>query len=361
METLLFILQIFSIVFLLLGLIWPQRSLFWYKGKRTRIKSTLIYFASSVVFSILFGLYEGAQISNFDKISTFDALDIDSDAPFIIKITEHGFFQTDNIYYKIKGEIVNNTGNTIVSADFSEKTGSVVRSNGLNFSLTTGPFIKINFSDAKFELNTNPNYSIGNYVYENGFDEDVKSKSVLKTISIDQPWENKVSKSFTFYIGNLDKIYSKYSPKTCLLFLPFVAEDPVGYSFSDRLKVFNLHGDWLSFQNSLIEKADSYSIKYDSTENSSNDLIIDSANKLLKYLFYSNGGLRGYFDDGTITGCPKCDLTQENLNSLYSSQVIGTYVIEGDALVSSEGEREYPDTIQDWAMIDFRWIKKIDN
>ncbi|MBK8586838.1 MAG: hypothetical protein IPN88_15995 [Bacteroidetes bacterium] len=61
-------------------------------------------------------------------------------------------------------------------------------------------------------------------------------------------------------------------------------------------------------------------------------MIIDSANKLLKYLFYSNGGLRGYFDDGTITGCPKCDLTQENLNSLYSSQVIGTYVIEGDTL-----------------------------
>ncbi|MBK8586839.1 MAG: hypothetical protein IPN88_16000 [Bacteroidetes bacterium] len=255
METLLFILQIFSIVFLLLGLIWPQRSLFWYKGKRTRIKSTLIYFASSVVFFILFGLYEGAQISNFDKISNFDALEIDSDAPFIIKITEHGFFQTDNIYYKIKGEIVNNTGNTIVSADFSEKTGSVVRSNGLNFSLTTGPFIKINFSDAKFELNTNPYYSIGNYVYENGFDEDVKSNSVLKTISgTDHPWENKVSKSFTFYIGNLDKIYSKYSQKLVCYFFLFVAEDPVGYSFSDRLKVliFTMIG---FFSNSSIEKA----------------------------------------------------------------------------------------------------------
>ena len=78
-------------------------------------------------------------------------------------------------------------------------------------------------------------------------------------------------------------------------------------------------------------------------------------------MFYANGGLRGYFSDGTITSCARCDLTQENVKALYFNQIIARYNIEGDSLVLDDGEKEYPDSIQDWAMIDFNWIKPIED
>lgn len=81
-----------------------------------------------------------------------------------------------------------------------------------------------------------------------------------------------------------------------------------------------------------------------------------SSNRKLRYLFYANGGLRGYFDDGTITACPRCDLLKDNVNDLYSEKPFETYTVEDGFLLIDGEAKEYPDTAQDWAMIDYKWI-----
>lgn len=81
-----------------------------------------------------------------------------------------------------------------------------------------------------------------------------------------------------------------------------------------------------------------------------------TSNKKLRYLFYSNGGLRGYFDDGSITSCPQCDLIKANVNYLFSEDPFETYTIEDGYLLINGVEKEYPDSAQDWAMIDYKWI-----
>lgn len=84
--------------------------------------------------------------------------------------------------------------------------------------------------------------------------------------------------------------------------------------------------------------------------------------KRLRYLYYANGGLVGYFDDGTIVGCPKCDLIDENISVLYTMKPIRKYIVNKDgALLVGEKEIEYPrkhneDNINEWAMIDYKWI-----
>lgn len=80
----------------------------------------------------------------------------------------------------------------------------------------------------------------------------------------------------------------------------------------------------------------------------------------LRYLFYSNGGLIGYFDDGTIAGCPRCDLLKENIQHLYSAKPYSRYTIEGTYLLVNGKDREYPDSDKNdsgegWAMVDYKW------
>lgn len=82
----------------------------------------------------------------------------------------------------------------------------------------------------------------------------------------------------------------------------------------------------------------------------------------LRYLFYANGGLIGYFDDGTVATCPRCDLINENIKSLYSIKPFKKYTVGEDGSLLMDGNiREYP-TIEnengnrEWAMIDYKWI-----
>lgn len=92
--------------------------------------------------------------------------------------------------------------------------------------------------------------------------------------------------------------------------------------------------------------------------------------KRLRYLFFANGGLIGYFDDGTIVGCPRCDLMDENINEMYSMKSIRKYEVRADgSLLVDKREIEYPrkqneEGISEWAMIDYNWIvqpKKLEN
>ncbi len=72
----------------------------------------------------------------------------------------------------------------------------------------------------------------------------------------------------------------------------------------------------------------------------------------LRYLSATNGGLIGYFSDGTIASCPRCDLIKSNVENLSSASVTGTY----DPTKMSK-TMDYH-TESDWAMWDYKWIKQ---
>ena len=56
MEDIFVVLVLISLFLLVIGLINPKASLFWYKKNKNRKISTLIYFSSMIVFFILFGI-----------------------------------------------------------------------------------------------------------------------------------------------------------------------------------------------------------------------------------------------------------------------------------------------------------------
>ncbi|MDU1890619.1 MAG: hypothetical protein E6767_08000 [Dysgonomonas sp.] len=109
----------------------------------------------------------------------------------------------------------------------------------------------------------------------------------------------------------------------------------------------------LSVMNSVIEQEES---------KEKSDVIPMKEGRKLRYLFSSNGGLVGYFDDGTVAACPRCDLLDVNVEALYRSDVWRTYIIESDGALLIDGEmKEYPVIMeergyQEWVMIDYKWI-----
>jgi hypothetical protein len=79
----------------------------------------------------------------------------------------------------------------------------------------------------------------------------------------------------------------------------------------------------------------------------------------LRYLYFANGGLVGYFDDGTISGCPRCDFASQNVKALYTIKPHMKYTIEKGYLLVDGSQREYPkgnpSVGEGWAMIDYKW------
>jgi len=92
------------------------------------------------------------------------------------------------------------------------------------------------------------------------------------------------------------------------------------------------------------------------------DTIPIKEGRKLRYLFFANGGLVGYFDDGSVVGCPRCDLLDVNIESLYEEKPFSTYTVNPDGtLFIDRAEVEYPreageDEMPEWAMIDYKWI-----
>lgn len=64
MEALQHIIALIGLAIMILfiiGLFSPQKSLFWYKGERTRWKSNTVYLSTFVILSLLNGLFESTQ------------------------------------------------------------------------------------------------------------------------------------------------------------------------------------------------------------------------------------------------------------------------------------------------------------
>lgn len=68
----------------------------------------------------------------------------------------------------------------------------------------------------------------------------------------------------------------------------------------------------------------------------------------------------GYFDDGTIAGCPKCDFCRTNIMAMFKARPIGRYIVKNDGcLLVTNSEKRCPEdnknTIGHWALVNYKW------
>ena len=83
----------------------------------------------------------------------------------------------------------------------------------------------------------------------------------------------------------------------------------------------------------------------------------------LKYLFSANGGLIAYFDDGSVAGCPRCDLSTHNVLEMFNSEPHANYKEYPNHLLTKYGDYESEDALfeqgkitQDWVIINYHHI-----
>lgn len=114
----------------------------------------------------------------------------------------------------------------------------------------------------------------------------------------------------------------------------------------------------------LAQKESTYNNQEKKNESLKSSQEVVKQKRKMRFLFYSNGGLVGYFDDGTVSGCPKCNLIEENVKVLYSAKSYETYTVEDDgSLLVGKTKREYPSKkesgLSGWAMIDYVWLVEV--
>lgn len=73
----------------------------------------------------------------------------------------------------------------------------------------------------------------------------------------------------------------------------------------------------------------------------------------LAYLYVANGGLIGYFNDGTVVGCPKCDFCRNNTSSFYKMKVIKHWNLhKPDNFISYHQDNG-------WVLVNYKWYAKV--
>ena len=79
----------------------------------------------------------------------------------------------------------------------------------------------------------------------------------------------------------------------------------------------------------------------------------------LRYLFFANGGMVGYYSDGTVVGCPRCDFNASNVKAMLHEKPYARYTIEpGGVLVIKSNQKETPAPENGWALINYKWYIK---
>ena len=87
---------------------------------------------------------------------------------------------------------------------------------------------------------------------------------------------------------------------------------------------------------------------------------IEGENRKLRFVSFSNGGIIGYFNDGTISACARCDLTKENIEKLRSENVLRTYKYQNHKIIIEESDTiDIKNNNENWAMLDYQWMVKL--
>lgn len=66
----------------------------------------------------------------------------------------------------------------------------------------------------------------------------------------------------------------------------------------------------------------------------------------LRYLHYANGGLLGFYSDGSVVGCPRCDLVKENIDAMGTDTPTGRYTIASDGSLLINGSDKLDPAVQ---------------
>lgn len=88
----------------------------------------------------------------------------------------------------------------------------------------------------------------------------------------------------------------------------------------------------------------------------------EHASKKLRYMYAANGGLIGFFDDGSVSGCPRCDMIKENVATLYETSPHARYENHGRYLILQGTRMDfYEDSVlkHEWVLFDYKWAIKI--
>jgi hypothetical protein len=107
-------------------------------------------------------------------------------------------------------------------------------------------------------------------------------------------------------------------------------------------------------EQALIVKEDSIN-QLKNVENNAVEKTSKTSKRELRYLYAANGGLLGYFNDGTTAGCPGCDFCKSNVDGLYTEKPSGTYA--NDEVVNEI--KESGEDIKSWVLIDYQWKAEV--
>lgn len=78
--------------------------------------------------------------------------------------------------------------------------------------------------------------------------------------------------------------------------------------------------------------------------------------RTLEYVNATNAGLLGYFSDGTIASCSKCDFVWDNVSGLYKAEVTGSWDKSG---LPESFEEDQKDAYlkSTWVMAKSKWLQ----
>lgn len=75
--------------------------------------------------------------------------------------------------------------------------------------------------------------------------------------------------------------------------------------------------------------------------------------KELVYLYRANGGMIGYFSDGTVVGCPKCDFCRSNILAMFKEKPMRKWDLKTPTdFVPYEKDNG-------WVLINYKWQEKV--
>jgi hypothetical protein len=261
----------------------------------------------------------------------------------------------DTVYYDIFEKCIQ-TNDTLYKASNIEVT---FQDAAFNVSIGSARYIKIHLDATDYE---GPGYSLS--LFSSSKSGSSKLLIIEAQADLGTAWYYAV-----FMEGN--KIVSEYRIKE-------PRSNSEIYSIDTFIKACKIKDTYmLQFKDDLIA---SYSKVPDNLlhmngyyileiRNSKNDTLMNrntsiNKNRRLIHVFYSNGGILAFYSDGTVTGCPQCDLDKDNIELLKSQQSFATYTSTKTSVIvqytnGSKSEMSFyvdAKVNEEWAMKDGKWL-----